>query len=532
MANQNRATYQATIDSVITSNGTGGISASTDRPVRKNLSDSVHHVNTTITALGTNPTTWDLSSYDGGTATATLDTSVSINLTNVQNTGRYYLLVYKDTLSAINLTITHSGSSIRYSSGTNSSSLEFGVSPQKGYFLVSFNRVGTQLFVDSASAVKSKTEVIYDTTPQLGGDLDVNGNAIDMPSGGFDDFLDEDDMSSDSATAVPSQQSVKAYVDSIGGTDALFKGSLVLGTNPSAIDMEGKPFFIGRSTSVNTNLTIAISNAPTTGAYGTWGAEVILYLLKTVDTDITVSFTYPGATMKYLGGAPGATSLTLSTPSGETNAYFLIRARAMSGVVFVDQNPYRYDVLDEDDLVSDSATKLATQQSIKAYVDNNIPSAGIALSGTSTLTGAVIIDTSSSGYDVTFRDPSAANESDFIIGTVGNHFRTLTALVDTGVLFRDSSNNVMIDIEPSSKIITIGDQYNFVINTTTGTKIGTAATQKIGLWNATPIVQPTTGISAATFSANTSGIADDTATFDGYTIGQIVKALRNIGALE
>lgn len=35
------------------------------------------------------------------------------------------------------------------------------------------------------------------------------------------DFLDEDDMASDSATAVPSQQSVKAYVDANGGTDVI-----------------------------------------------------------------------------------------------------------------------------------------------------------------------------------------------------------------------------------------------------------------------------------------------------------------------
>ena len=55
--------------------------------------------------------------------------------------------------------------------------------------------------------------------------------------------------------------------------------------------------------------------------------------------------------------------------------------------------------------------------------------------------------------------------------------------------------------------------------------------QKLSLWNATPIVQPTTAVAAATFVANTSGIVNDTATFDGYTIGQIVKALRNIGAL-
>lgn len=72
---------------------------------------------------------------------------------------------------------------------------------------------------------------------------------------------------------------------------------------------------------------------------------------------------------------------------------------------------------------------------------------------------------------------------------------------------------------------------DMVLDTTTGTKIGTATTQKLSLWNATPIVQPTTGVAAATFVANTSLIANDTATFDGYTIGQVVKALRNIGAL-
>lgn len=77
----------------------------------------------------------------------------------------------------------------------------------------------------------------------------------------------------------------------------------------------------------------------------------------------------------------------------------------------------------------------------------------------------------------------------------------------------------------------LADAVDFNLGTTTGTKIGTATTQKIGLWNATPIVQPTTAVAAATFVANTSAIANDTATFDGYTIGQVVKALRNIGIL-
>ena len=53
----------------------------------------------------------------------------------------------------------------------------------------------------------------------------------------------------------------------------------------------------------------------------------------------------------------------------------------------------------------------------------------------------------------------------------------------------------------------------------------------VGFYGTTPTAQATTGIAAATFTANTSGIADDTATFDGYTIGQVVKSLRNLGIL-
>jgi hypothetical protein len=48
----------------------------------------------------------------------------------------------------------------------------------------------------------------------------------------------------------------------------------------------------------------------------------------------------------------------------------------------------------------------------------------------------------------------------------------------------------------------------------------------------TPIAQPTTASGAAAFVANTSGIANDTATFGGYTIGQIAKALVDYGLLN
>lgn len=59
----------------------------------------------------------------------------------------------------------------------------------------------------------------------------------------------------------------------------------------------------------------------------------------------------------------------------------------------------------------------------------------------------------------------------------------------------------------------------------------TADESRIGLFGATAVAQPTTGIAAAAFVANTSGISDDTATFGGYTLGQIVAALQSLGAL-
>jgi hypothetical protein len=70
-----------------------------------------------------------------------------------------------------------------------------------------------------------------------------------------------------------------------------------------------------------------------------------------------------------------------------------------------------------------------------------------------------------------------------------------------------------------------------VFGTVTGMKLGTATSQKIGFWNATPIVQPTTGVAAATLASNAGTTLTSTDTFDGYTLQQVVRALRNTGLL-
>jgi len=69
-------------------------------------------------------------------------------------------------------------------------------------------------WVTQTPNAKPGSDLVNDTSPQLGGDLDLNGNNIDFPTtANISDCLDEDNMASDSATALATQQSIKAYVD-------------------------------------------------------------------------------------------------------------------------------------------------------------------------------------------------------------------------------------------------------------------------------------------------------------------------------
>lgn len=56
---------------------------------------------------------------------------------------------------------------------------------------------------------------------------------------------------------------------------------------------------------------------------------------------------------------------------------------------------------------------------------------------------------------------------------------------------QDGSGNVALRIMLAavSADLTVGDGYNIILGSTNGTKIGTATTQKLGFFNATPVVQ-------------------------------------------
>jgi hypothetical protein len=98
-------------------------------------------------------------------------------------------------------------------------------------------------FVAVTSATAGIVSVAHDTTPQLGGDLDLNGNNIDFPTtANISDCLDEDNMASNSATKIATQQSIKAYVDASATSPEVYgfsvdaSGHLIVTTTNSGAD--------------------------------------------------------------------------------------------------------------------------------------------------------------------------------------------------------------------------------------------------------------------------------------------------------
>lgn len=89
-----------------------------------------------------------------------------------------------------------------------------------------------------------------------------------------------------------------------------------------------------------------------------------------------------------------------------------------------------------------------------------------------------------------------------------------------------------ISIGTISTSVTFAEAANIATGATTGTKIGTAATQKLGFWNATPVVQNTgwsiTGGYAADKALNPEST---TLTEVARLLGTLVDALKAYGIL-
>ena len=90
---------------------------------------------------------------------------------------------------------------------------------------------------------------------------------------------------------------------------------------------------------------------------------------------------------------------------------------------------------------------------------------------------------------------------------------------------------------PTFAGLTIADAGNVVLATGTGTKIGTATSQKLGFFNATPVIQQAGTGETVGFTAGGGTTVTDASTFTGnvgataYRLSDVVKALKNLGIL-
>ena len=223
----------------------------------------------------------------------------------------------------------------------------------------------------------TQAKIKYEKTVEYGGGITMSG-AI---SG--DSFLDEDDMASDSATAVASQQSIKKYVDDSADGVA----TTVTITDNESTDEE--------------NAIIFTSGGELDG--GTLGLESDGDLKYNPSTGTLTSTVFAGA---LTGNVTGNVTGTLdgSLGSGEAAAASvttLAVSGAISGTSFKDEN----------DMASDSATAVASQQSIKAYVDTEVAGASGGLP-TDFIGGLQLSNDADGDHDVNITAGSARDDAD------------------------------------------------------------------------------------------------------------------------
>src|SRR6056300_987754 len=221
-------------------------------------------------------------------------------------------------------------------------------------------------------------------------------------------FADEDDMSSNSATLLPTQQSVKAYVDSqVTAQDLDFQGD---SGGALSIDLDSESLTIAGGTGIDTSgatntLTVAIDStvATLTGTQTLTNKTIDAAsntLSNIANSSLTNSSVSYGGVSVSLGGSDATPAFNLSDATAYPGDSSLVTVGALnsgsitSGFGAIDNGSsaitttgtITYGSLsdgvititafaDEDDMVSNSATLVPTQQSVKAYVDAQVATA-------------------------------------------------------------------------------------------------------------------------------------------------------------
>jgi len=275
----------------------------------------------------------------------------------------------------------------------------------------------TAIYINSSADgqldIVADTEVqIAATTIDINGDADVSGT---LTYGSLSDgsititaFVDEDNMASDSATLVPTQQSVKAYVDAqVTAQDLDFQADSGGALN---IDLDSETLTLTGGTGIDTSgsgntVTFAIDStvATLTGTQTLTNKTLTTPVISTISNTGTV--TLPTATDILVGRATTDT-LTNKTIDVDNNTVSNIE---------VDNFKASAVVIESEGIGSnDNDTTLPTSAAVKDYVDSQVTAQDLDFQGDSggalnidldsetlTVAGGTGIDTSGSGNTLT-----------------------------------------------------------------------------------------------------------------------------------
>jgi hypothetical protein len=167
-------------------------------------------------------------------------------------------------LALYNTTTGYGSTAIGYQAGYSQVAVDYGI--YIGYQAGYYETVGSKLYITNQKGSDEATgrvmALLYgvmsattaDQTLQingkliLGNTLDINNQDVQFPSVTINDVLDEDDMASDSDTALATQQSIKKYVDDNAGGGGGFTTGFTATCSADTTLSTGTPGKIGFDT--------------------------------------------------------------------------------------------------------------------------------------------------------------------------------------------------------------------------------------------------------------------------------------------
>jgi hypothetical protein len=370
------------------------------------------------------------------------------------------------------------------------------------------------LFCDGTNVVEAVTST---TSLQLGTSTIVTA------------VLDEDNMASDSATSLATQQSIKAYVDSQVGANNELSEVLANGNTSGANDII---MTSGQKITTNTiDETTAASGVTIDSVLlkddGVNATNLEITNIKANDgtaagsiadsTGVVTILSSILTTADINGGTADGVIIGGTTPAAATVTNLIANTDLIiAGTTTITA------VLDEDNMASDSATALATQQSIKAYVDSQVGTvdtlAEILAIGNTTGATDIAVD---SAQKVQFRDAaiyinsSVDGQLDIVADT---EIQIAATTVDlNGAL--DVSGTALVTGVLTTTAATVsngGGQFNGAINVGDDTgydvKFFGATTGKSLLWDESADSLIVTGTTTLVGTTNLDAVDIDGAT--------------------